>query len=333
MHTLTLRPKPFRLRLPSRVSTSVIQRKIDLPYIPTRLVLAGLLLALCAEVYAQQPQQSPWRFTLEGGFAAQQKADLEDDEGAFSVDRTFISATLGYGWSRRDSIGISIGTGKSDYSFEDGDGTGSTDPWGDIEDTRVSLSGRFGFGQKGTLFIIPSLRFDGAEEASTSDSRTWGVLGGVAWRLDENLTIGPGVGVFSKLEGNARVFPILLIDWDISERWNLSTGRGLASSQGPGLTLSYTLNPNWSFGLSGRYEDIEFRLDDEGPAPGGIGRNQSLPLVLSARLEPDADTRFSAFMGFEFGGKLTLMDASDKKIQQADYDPAPVFGVAFDLRF
>jgi hypothetical protein len=304
-----------------------------LPYIPTRLVLAGLLLALCAEVYAQQPQQSPWRFTLEGGFAAQQKADLEDDEGAFSVDRTFISATLGYGWSRRDSIGISIGTGKSDYSFEDGDGTGSTDPWGDIEDTRVSLSGRFGFGQKGTLFIIPSLRFDGSEEASTSDSRTWGVLGGVAWRLDENLTIGPGVGVFSKLEGNARVFPILLIDWDISERWNLATGRGLAASQGPGLTLSYQLAETWSLGLAGRYEKNQFRLGEEGPAPGGVGQDESFPLVFNVAWQPNRSVRMAAFAGLEFGGELKLKDDEGETIDTQTYDPAPILGATLEFNF
>ena len=91
----------------------------------------------------------------------------------------------------------------------------------------------------------------------------------MAWRINEDLTVGPGIGVFDRIEDSTRVFPILLIDWNIRERWNLSTGRGLAASQGPGLTLSYNLSPAWSFGLSGRYEEVQFRLDDEGPAPGG----------------------------------------------------------------
>jgi hypothetical protein len=304
-----------------------------LPYILTRLVLVGLLLALCADLYAQKPQQSPWRFTLEGGFAAQQKADLEDEEGAFSVDRTFISATLAYGWSRRDSIGISVGTGKSDYAFEDGDDLDASGPWSDIEDTRVSLSGRFGFGQKGTLFVIPSLRFDGAEEASTSDSNTWGVLGGVAWRLDENLTIGPGIGVFSKLEGSARVFPILLIDWDIGERWNLATGRGLAASQGPGLRLSYKLAETWSLGLTGRYEKNQFRLGDDGPAPGGVGQDESFPLVFNVAWQPNRSVRMAAFAGLEFGGELKLKDDEGETIDTQTYDPAPILGATLEFNF
>ena len=149
----------------------------------------------------------------------------------------------------------------------------------------------------------------------------------------KDLTIGPGIGVFSRLEDGTKFFPILAIDWNISERWNLSTGRGLAASQGPGLTLSYQLNPAWSFGLTGRYEEIEFRLDREGETPNGIGRDESFPLVLSARLDPNSKVSLSMFMGVELGGSLTLMDESGKTISESDYDPAALFGATFAFRF
>ena len=294
-------------------------------------VIACLFYSHAAMAQSQAP--SPWVFKVDGGAAHQSEVDLDDAEGAFTVDRWFISAGVDYGWSMRDSIGISVGAGSSDYEFDELTDFGGGVPWGKIEDSRVSLTGRFGFGETGSMIIVPSLRQYGEDGASSSDSQTYGLLAAAFWRVSDTLTIGPGLGVFSRLEDSTRVFPILAIDWDISERWNLSTGRGLAASQGPGLTLSYQLNPAWSFGLSGRYEEIEFRLDKDGETPNGIGRDESLPLVLSARLEPSPKISLAVFMGVELGGTLTLMNEDGREISESDYDPSALFGATFDFRF
>jgi len=295
-------------------------------------------IALVASLYtmpvAAQPQQKgPWFFKVDGGGVHQSEADLNDSTGGFSKDRWFVSAGVDYAFSRRSSIGISVGGGKSNYDFNDETGFGGGAPWNKIDDTRVTMNGRFGFGETGSIFIIPTLRFNGEKDASSSDSRTWGVFAAATWKVRENLTIGPGVGIFSRLESGTKIFPVLAIDWDISDRWNLSTGRGLASSQGPGLTLSYKLNDDWSFGLNGRYENLEFRLDDEGPAPGGVGRDESIPMVFSANLTPNKMLNFSVFAGLEFAGKLKLKDSMDVLVEESKYDAALLFGATFEVRF
>ncbi|MEJ2385124.1 MAG: hypothetical protein P8Y54_12135 [Xanthomonadales bacterium] len=295
-----------------------------------RLAAAVALVLVSAASFAQAPPAGPWSFDLDGGFAVQQEADFDGADGAFSVDRVFVSAGLNYRWDFRNSFGISIGGGNSDYDFA---GTGAEAPWGKIEDRRVSLSGRFALGDKGSIFIIPTLRLNRESGASSSDSRSWGLLGGVAWRINADLTIGPGLGVFDRIEDSTRVFPILLIDWNISERWNLSTGRGLAASQGPGLTLAYRLDEAWSLRLSGRYEEVQFRLDGNGPAPGGVGTDQAIPLVLGAAWDPNPAVALSVFAGVEFGGELELKDVSGRVLSAQDYDPAPILGATFAYRF
>jgi hypothetical protein len=296
------------------------------------ITLLGLLCAL--PVQAQQPPQTgPWSFTIEGGGAHQSEADLKDGTGGFSVDRWFVGAGLDYSWGRKGSVGASIGGGRSIYDFNDLTGFGNGEPWGTIEDSRLSLTTRFAVGEKGMALIIPTVRINGEKGASSSDSRTWGLFGAVFWRINEDLNIGPGIGVFSRLEDGTKAFPFIAIDWNISDRWNLSTGRGLASSQGPGLTLSYKLNDDWSFGVAGRYEDQEFRLDDEGVAAGGLGRDQSFPLVFNAELTPNEKMTFSVFAGVEFGGKLKLKNALDIVVEETKYDPAAIFGGTFEFRF
>ena len=297
------------------------------------LALALLCLSFPAALPAQAPTGSPWVFSVDGGALHQTEVDLENGQGGFAVDRWFLSAGVDYGFDLRRSIGLSVGAGESGYEFGDASTFGGGSPWSDVEDFRVSLPMRFGFGQKGSAFIIPTLRYNRESGASSGDSQTWGLFAAAAWRLSDDLTIGPGVGVFSRLDGGTRVFPVLAIDWDISERWNLATGRGLAASQGPGLSLTYKISENWRLGLAGRYEKVRFRLNEDGPEPGGIGRDESIPLVFTARLDPSPMFGVSVFAGVEFGGKLTLKNAQDETVDESDYDPAPILGAAFEFRY
>jgi hypothetical protein len=289
---------------------------------------------LCTQtVAAQTPQNNSISVNADGGIAFQSSADLKDSEGSFSVNRWFASIGLNYVWNTRNSIGISFGGGGSKYDFDDLTGIGGGSPWEEIEDSRLSITGRFGFGDTGSIILIPTARYNGEKDSNTSDGRTYGLYAAAAWRISEDLTIGPGIGIFSRLESGTRIFPVLVIDWDISERWNLSTGRGLAASQGPGLTLSYSLSQSWSLGIAARYENIEFRLDENGPTPGGVGRDQSIPMVATVNWGPNEIVNLSVFAGLEFNGKLKLKNALDELVGESSYDPAPIFGATFKLRF
>lgn len=298
------------------------------------LVVLTMLFIFHSTPAAAQPQQgNPWSFTFDGGGVHSSEADFKEGDGSVSIDRWYLGAGVNYAWSPRNAVGFSFGGGKSIYEFSDLTGFGAGEPWGDIEDSRVSFSARFGVGDKGMAFIIPTIRINGEKGVSNSDSRTYGLFGVVAWRINENLTIGPGFGAFSRLEDSTRIIPILAIDWTFADRWNLSTGRGLASSRGPGLTLTYKLNKNWDLGLAGRYEDQEFRLNDKGVAAGGIGRDQSFPLVFRAELKPNRKMNFSVFAGASFGGSLKLRNANDVLVEETDYKIAPLFGGTFEFRF
>jgi hypothetical protein len=296
-------------------------------------VVAAFCLLFAPGLFAQAPATDPVSFSFDGGIAFRSSADLSDVEGSFSVNRWFASMGVTYAWSPRHSIGLSVGGGSSTYDFDALTGIGAGAPWEEIDETRISLVGRFGIGETGTLFLIPSARYYGENDANTSDGRTYGMFAAAAWRLNENLTIGPGVGVFSKLEDDTRIFPILVIDWKLSERWYLSTSRGLAASQGPGLTLGYQAAEQWSFGLTSRYENLEFRLNETGTTPGGIGKDQSIPVVISAAWEPNKTVKLAMFAGMEFAGKLKLKNAQDELISESKYDPAPLFGATFELNF
>lgn len=296
----------------------------------------GISLLFCQPLAAQSEQSkqhSPWIFSGTGYGVHQDDADLTDTGGSFNVDRWFVNAGVTYAWSKRDMVGITVGAGKGIYEFDGLGSFGNGQPWGDISDTRLSMVGRMGIGETSVVTIVPTVRVNGESGANTGDSTTYGMFAAFTWQLSENLTIGPGLGVFTKLDDGVRVFPVLAIDWNITDRWKFSTGGGAGSSQGAGLTLSYKLNEDWSFGLTGRYENLEFRLDEKGVEPGGIGKDKSLPVVASVVLKPNRVFSLSLFAGVQWMGKLELEDASGHKIQESDYDPALLVGASIEARF
>ena len=277
----------------------------------------------------QSRTYGPWVWGINSGYVHQVDAGVDDADGDFSVSRAFIAGSLSYAWDRKTSVGVSIGVGESDYDFDRGVSIEGLKPWDEIREQRVSVPVRLAPTEKSSLIIIPSVRSYFEDGASFSDGQTEGVIMAAGWRFSDKLTLGPGFGWFSKLEGGSSAFPIVLLDWKITDRLSLGTGRGLAASQGPGLSLSYALDDNWTVSGGARYEKIQFALDDNR----GIGEDSGVPLAASINYSPWPMTNVSAFAGVELGGKLELQDSSGRTLASSDYDSAPMVGLTLTTRF
>jgi len=243
-----------------------------------------------------------------------------------------IQAGHGYAWDRRTSLSLSLGYSYDGYSFSQGDGIASFNPWEDIHSFSLGVPMRKGFGEEWSAFLIPSLRSSGESGATFDETITGGVLTGFAYRFSDRLTIGPGVGVVSQLEESATVFPVIIIDWKITDRLSLETGRGLGATLGPGLTLNYQANRLWNFAIGGRYEKLRFRLDHDGTVPDGIGEDKSFPLFASCTYSFDPKTQVSLVGGIELGGELVVEDEEGNRITKESYDPGGFLGLTFRVR-
>jgi hypothetical protein len=290
-------------------------------------LIGGAVMALAATPALSQGQTG-WGTQIDGIAVYQGDTDL-DSGGSFSATRSFLRAGSVYRLDNGNSFGISASFGQFDYDFD-----GVTDqPWQDIRDVRLSAPMRFGVGATGSAFVVPQIRWDYQSGASASDGMTYGVFAGIAWQVSPTLRIGPAFGAYSQLEGDVDLFPALLVDWDIADRWNLSTGTGPGATRGPGLSLRYQASDTISLGLSARSEKIRFRLDDSGVAPGGVGEDSSIPVALSISYDPNPGLSVTGFVGAEFGGELTLDDSNGNQIRSESYDTAPIAGLSVRLRF
>lgn len=288
---------------------------------------AALFCVACSVAAAQE--RMGWGAQVDALTVFQGDTDLSGG-GSFSSSRTFLRGSSIYRLDNDASVGFSASFGVFDYDF----GDAAQRPWDDIQDIRLSIPTRFRASETATVFLSPQVRWDYESGADKSDSTTYGIFGGVAWKISDSLTIGPAFGAYSQLEeSGADVFPALLVDWDINERWNLNTGAGLGATGGPGLTLGYKLSETSQLSLSARSESVRFRLDDKGLAPNGVGEDESIPVVITYQYNPNPGMSLSAFVGAEFDGRLRLDDASGNQISSQSYDTAPLGGLAVRFRF
>jgi hypothetical protein len=295
------------------------------------LAAVSVSLAALGGGAAAQAREAPagWLWALDGLAVAQGDAGL-DGGGTFSSRRVFLRAGGFYRFTSGNSVGLFLRQGRIAYDF----GGVAIAPWGDIDDMRLSLALRLRSASSMSVLVAPSIGYDYERGAARADGRSHGVFGGVTWALSERLTIGPGFGAFTEPGGDDwDVFPALLLDWEFADGWSLSTGSGLGASRGPGLTLGHAVSDALTLGLSARHERLRFRLDGAGPAPGGVGEDRSVPIVLSARYAPHPGLSLSAFVGAELNGSLSLEDANGMRISRQDYGSAPIAGLTFRLAF
>ena len=289
--------------------------------------------ATCATVMAaslaQAQPRTGWMMEASGAAAYQGEADLSGG-GDVAVTRSFLRFGGLYRFEGGTAAGLSLGVGHQSFDF----GGGIAPLWDDVHSLRLSVPVRFDVGATGQAIVAPQVRSAHESGAGGSDSTTYGVFAGVSWQVSDSLRLGPAFGAFSKLESSGvDAFPALLVDWQINDRWSFGTGSGLAATRGPGLRLSYAYSDALDLGLGVRLEQSEFRLDETGLAPGGVGEDRSIPVVISLDYNPNPGVSVSGFVGAAFDGELTVEDARGVTIRKESYDTAPVAGLAARLRF
>ncbi|MGX9349775.1 hypothetical protein ACS3QZ_01105 [Shimia sp. W99] len=290
---------------------------------------ATVVAALGVSNAAEAQQTTGWAAIVDGLAVYQSETDLSGG-GAFSVDRQFLRVGALYRSPEGASFGVLASFGRFSYDFNS---IGSA-LWGDVRDIRLSAPIRFGVGEHAKVLISPSVRWDYENDASASDGVTYGVFAGVSWEISDTLEIGPAFGAFSQLGSNdLDLFPALLVSWDMAPRWNLSTGTGLGASQGPGVTLSHQATDRTRISFIARSEKSRFRLDNAGLAPGGVGEDTSVPVVLSLVYTPNPGASISAFAGAELDGRLKLENTAGTLVSSQSFVVAPILGLSFRFMF
>ena len=185
-----------------------------------------------------------------------------------------------------------------------------------------------------TLFALPSVSFSLENGANLWESMSGGTILGASYQWTDRLAIGPGFGVFSQIEDDASLFPLIYLDWQLSDNLNLTTRPSGAIVSGPGLLLNWTISDQWSATIGVNYEKARFRIEGSSAAArNGVGEYRGIPIFTGISFQPGEHVRFNAFAGVRFANELRLENSSGATLIQRDSDPAPFFGAGVSLDF
>lgn len=282
-----------------------------------------------APASAITPAQRPIVYSLSVRGEIGLSADLSDSPGEVSVSRA--GATLGAAVPIGERAQLSLGFDYelSSYDFDNATGliAGTGSPFEDVQ--RYSVSARYAhqLSRQWSLVGGGSVGISGEEGAKTSDSIVGaGYIGG-RYALSESVQTGFGLVFATQLEDDALFLPLLMLDWQINEQWRLSNEGRL------GLTLSYAPVESWSFGLGAEYQNRDFRLDRDGPVPGGVGRETRIPLTLSASYTPTRHLSIEAGIGVGVYREFEILDSGGRELADFDADASPFLRLQVSYRF
>ena len=132
----------------------------------------------------------------------------------------------------------------------------------------------------------------------------------------------------TEIEDDARVRPLLLINWQIDDQWSLESGyMEVAGGGGPGGEIRYKINEKWSVAGGVQYQEKRFRLSDDARVREGVGEDSSFPIYARVTWQVCPHAAVELVGGASAGGELRLENRGGHTLVKEDYDPAPLVGL------
>lgn len=236
-------------------------------------------------------------------------------------------ATAGVSAKKRMNEDVDLAFGfryiYDDYDFETNELPVLDEPWEEVHTFQFSARASFRLDNNWSIFGGPVLQFSGEADADFDDGFTGGGAIGLTYRADQDLTIGGGVLLMSQIEDSARVFPIIVIDWKITEDLRLTNRSGL---DGAGLELIFDLDRHTELAVGMGFEFKRFALEND-----GAGQDTGLPIRFRYTRAFTPAFSFTAFVGAKVNGEIELR--TDTARFDKDTDEAFIFGIGGSYRF
>lgn len=289
----------------------------------------GALLAVAGTANAAEP--SNWQSFVSLTPVYQGHADL-DNGGDFSMSGAIVRGGASYNLGGGSRVGVTLNYDYYDFSFSNASAFGTAAPWGTVQRYGVSVPMSFAVGDGWNVGFTPSADWFRENGADTGESLVWGATFTGAKQFADGNRLGLGVGVFSQIE-ETKVFPFLVVDWRLTERWRLINPLPTGPTGPAGLELDYRFDGGWTAGVGASYRVLRFRLSDSGPVANGVGQESGVPVFLRVTRNFNDQMALHLYGGVVAGGKLRVENSSGDKLREEDFDPAPLVGLTFVGRF
>lgn len=262
-------------------------------------------------------------------------SDFKDTTGSVSVTRLFGNLGVDIPVSTDGTLNFRIGSEYETYDFKDSPAfaPGWSEPWDRVLRHRLDAGYSQPAGDKWRWFVGADVQSAGEIGADWNKTLTFGGRAGASYALSNTLILGGGLFVHTRLEDDPAIFPFAFVRWQFADKWSLSTTGRNPASFGIGLELSYQFAEDWTVFLAGSYQSRDFRLDDDGASPGGIGQQRQVPINFGVAWKANSQVSLTAYLGANLFQEYELQDASGNELQQFDAEISPFIGLQAEFKF
>jgi hypothetical protein len=164
-------------------------------------------------------------------------------------------------------------------------------------------------------FLYGNVSLSAAKSTALGNGLTGIGGGGVRYVWSPNLSLGLGAAVATHMEEDPSVLPIIALNWQINDRWNLTTLNG--------ATIAYDVSGDKKFllDLGVAYQRREYRIEKNVSM---YDRQFTVELGATYNFTPNVGIR--GFAGVATGRNIQFR-YNDNKIVDQDVDASPIIGV------
>ena len=291
---------------------------------------AATICALLLLVPGPSGAAETWRSSLSLTPVWQGNAKL-DNGGDFDASgiAVRVGASTVFGAGHR--VAVALNYDHLDYDFSRETAFGGA-PWGQVQRFGFSVPLLFSGAGGWSYGVAPSVEWAGEQGADSGDSVVYGGIASATRVFAPDRRLGFGVGVFSQLE-ETTVIPIVIVNWRLTDRWSLVNPLPAGPAGPAGLELDYRFDNGWRLGFGATSRSLRFRLSDTGSTPGGVGEQQGVPVFLRLSGNISDQASLVLYAGAIFEGELRVEDSGGNKLREESFDPAPLLGATFRMRF
>jgi hypothetical protein len=252
-----------------------------------------------------------------------------DGGGSLRVFTLILCANVDKQVTKRLDAGIDFTYIYDGYSFSGKTGFRVPYPWSSIHTFGLDVPFIYSVNDDCTwkISVVPTGQFSGESTARFGDALVYGGAIGVSHMFTPNIEVGLGIAAYYYL-AQVSVFPYPIVKIKITDRVQLTNPFG-ASPAGPGGgELDYQLTEQWSVGIGGAYRSYRFRLDHNGPIPGGVGQYRSCPVFATVAYEPSPGLRVELYAGATLFNKIYIDDHGGDELFRTKQNAAPMLGIS-----
>lgn len=288
--------------------------------------LVALALGAAASLPLSAQDAKPFRVGVGVGYRA--IADIDKGGGDFNETRLSVSGSRTFQVNEKLMVEPILTYRFSAYDFS------KPEPWDDIHTFRATALLRYAIDENWGVLGGPSVGVAGESDADVEDAITFGAALAASYRVSPDLTVGAGFTVSTEIEDSARIRPLVIVNWQINDRWSFESGyMEVAGGGGVGGEVRYKIAEAWSVAAGLQYQEKRFRLSDDARVRDGVGEDSSWPIFARVTWQVCPNGALELVAGVSVGGELRLENRKGQTLRSVDYDPAPLVGLRALLTF